>query len=211
MTLALQIPLTDRTFDNSDSKLSPPLLTALRPSSWVKQHSLSDDGFCDSIASIPLSNDFVATLQLDGVNLSHRALDTLGLSTKLAWDLAAHNLIDSSLDSLYTRNSSWVVPHPEAEGIQVCSPAAPISHWLAHPYSASLLYQLIAKAVGCEQPFLLVPANGVVLGFPSDSAHCARELARLAAAQFRAGYPIVSTKPLVLVNGFIKLRKTVDS
>ena len=72
------------------------LLPALFARSWLKEQRLSDDGFCDSLATIQLSPSLSMALVFPGKQtfrrLSHRGLAAMDISARRAWNHASHNL-----------------------------------------------------------------------------------------------------------------------
>ena len=80
------------------------LLPALFARSWIKHQRLSDDGFCDSLATIQLSPNLSMALVFPGQRtfrrLSHRGLADLDVSTRQAWNCASLNLQRAALDTM---------------------------------------------------------------------------------------------------------------
>lgn len=60
---------------------------------WRERVRFSNDGFCDSPASISLSRSLTMGLVAGDTTLSYRGLAELGLGIRQGWDLAADNLV----------------------------------------------------------------------------------------------------------------------
>lgn len=120
------------------------LLPALRPTDWCARRGLSDDGFCDTVATISLSHDLCATFVCDDVDVSYRGLGELDLSAHRAWDLAARNLVDLA----QTGEGIRVLTRPSSGGLQVAMPGAPATSWLAHPHTMTILDGHLTRLVG---------------------------------------------------------------
>ncbi|MDO5668865.1 MAG: hypothetical protein Q4G50_02555 [Corynebacterium sp.] len=141
------------------------LLPALRPASWLRHRGLSDDGFCDTIASISLSRDLSATFTCGGADISYRGLSELHLSAHGAWELSASNLIERARTpegiNVRTRPAHHLLG-AGAAGLQVALPGAPATSWLAHPRTFRILDDHLAELLGGPVVWRYLPADGLV-------------------------------------------------
>ncbi len=146
---------------------------------WRESTRLSDDGFCDSTASINLSHTLTMGLAANGRTLSHRGLAELGLSTRQAWDLAADNLVVAARSPegtrFYLRNAAQtaLIQSPAtatalAMATQVKVPGAPITAWLAHPRTFTILHRHLEHHLGTELIYL-APLTDLLLVLPATS------------------------------------------
>ncbi len=162
MTTALHatdpIPVLDPT------TLSP----TLRPLDQLHSHGLSDDGFCDSLAYVTLSRELGAGMSCNGTLLSHRGLGELDLSAHRAWDLAADNLLRAAQTGegtcFLTRPATGVLGDG-APGLQVATPGAHVTDWLAHPHTFTVLNDHLIHLSGGPVTYL-APAAGLLLALP---------------------------------------------
>lgn len=120
------------------------LLPALRPADWETRRGLSDDGFCDTVATISLSRELCATFVCGGADVSYRGLGELDLSAHRAWELAAGNLVARA----QTPEGIRVLTRPCSGGLQVAMPGAPATSWLAHPHTLTILDEHLAHLLG---------------------------------------------------------------
>lgn len=145
------------------------LLPGLHPAGWAKQPGLSDDGFCDSFASIALSRHLCAGLHCVGgqrsVTVSQRGLGELDLSTHRAWDLSAENLLHRASGpeglTFFTRPVTDLLPHP-VPAVQVATPGARATAWLAHPHTFTILHRHLRGLLGAEVAYL-APTTDVLI------------------------------------------------
>lgn len=175
--------------------LSPTtLLPALRPSAWSSRRGLSDDGFCDTIATISLSRELCTTFVCGDVDVSYRGLGELDLSAHQAWELAARNLIARA----QTPQGIRVLTRPYAGGLQVAMPGAPASSWLAHPRTFTILDEHLRNLIGepvvwwAASPQKLVAVRRAAVeqqGFASEDTLAEWRHGFPAAVSFPASYP----------------------
>lgn len=161
------------------------------------------------LAALPLSRHWMAGLVHRGQPVSFDALDHAGLSIRQAWDAAATNHIANARRRrrdhwLLSRPASWVLGAGCPVGVQLLPRGGAATGWLAHPLTADIVLRCAVSLTGSENPVFLAPAPGVLLALPDDSAINASRWARVAARQFRAGYPPLSATPLLLDNGFVR-------
>lgn len=154
------------------------LLPGLYPARWANSPGLSDDGFCDSFATIALSRELCAGLHChdetgqNTVTVSQRGLGDLELSTHRAWDLAAENLLRRAQEPegtrFFTRPAS-ILFGAGAPGLQVAAPGAAPTAWLAHPCTFTVLHDHLCQLLGTEARYL-VPAPAVLVATPVAAA-----------------------------------------
>lgn len=151
------------------------LLPGLHPVDWADKPGLSDDGFCDSIASIALSRQLCAGLHCvtkdASVTVSQRGLGELDLSTHRAWDLAAENLLHRARSTagltFFTRPVTELIKQP-VPAVQVGTPGAPPTSWLAHPHTFTVLHQHLRGLLGAEVSYL-APSTDILIAIPRDA------------------------------------------
>lgn len=140
--------------------------------SWISKVRLSDDGFCDSTAHINLSHHLTMGLEVNGKTLSYRALAELGLSTRQAWDLAADNLVVAARSPqgtrFYLRDAihTTQIRSTDRSVIQVKAPGAPITAWLAHPRTFTLLNNHLEELLGPDLIYL-APLSDLLIVLPA--------------------------------------------
>lgn len=141
---------------------------------WIEKVRLSDDGFCDSTAHINLSHTLLMGLTADGSTLSYRALAEFGLGTRQAWDLAADNLVVAARHSqgtrFYLRDATEItlINTPGASSLQVKVPGAPVTAWLSHPRTFTILNNHLEKRLGPDLLYL-APLSDLLVVLPADS------------------------------------------
>lgn len=177
---------------------------------WSAKVRLSDDGFCDSPARIALSHTLTMGLSSNGRTLSYRGLAELGLSTRQAWDLAADNLVVAARTPQGTRfhiRDAARIPQittqvtsrlPENSALQVRTPGAPVTAWLAHPRTFTILNNHLEDLLGPELIYL-APTVDLLLALPTHdrartvlerwSAQTPGEQIATAALRYSAGFP----------------------
>ncbi|QGU04970.1 hypothetical protein [Corynebacterium comes] len=166
------------------------LLPALRPAAWSTRRGLSDDGFCDAVATISLSHELCAAFVCGDVDVSYRGLGELDLSAHRAWELAARNLIARA----QTPEGIRVLTRPYSGGLQVAMPGAPATSWLAHPHTltildghlAHLLGEPVAWWISSSEKLVAVPRAGVEKqGFGDEGT----------LVEWRHGFPAPVSRP----------------
>lgn len=175
MTTTLSVPAPTTTRPVGELLDRRHLLPGLHPAGWAEQPGLSDDGFCDSFASIALSRRFCAGLHCttgpQSVTVSQRGLGELDLSTHRAWDMAAENLLHRAHGpaglTFFTRPVSGLINEP-VPAIQVATPGAPPTAWLAHPHTFTVLHRHLRGLLGAEVTYL-VPTRDVLLAAPEST------------------------------------------
>ncbi|MBK4151461.1 hypothetical protein [Corynebacterium macginleyi] len=187
------------------------LLPALFARSWIKHQRLSDDGFCDSLATIQLSPNLLMALVFPGQRtfrrLSHRGLADLDVSARQAWNFASQNLQRAALDSqglrFWTRPAGCALPAATPYGgLQVRSHGAPIYSWLAHPETFTVLDKHMRRLMRSHSLTYLVPDSATLFVFSHLPDAYARDLARAAAEQLPHHRTVLHSRPLVWSNGF---------
>lgn len=184
------------------------LVPALYDRERVESPRLSDDGFCDSLATIQLSSRLSMALVLHSKQQSHhlsqRGLDELGLTAHAAWTLAAANLQKRALTPNGLRFWTRPATHslPGCPGVEVRVLGAPISAWLAHPQTFSTLDSHLRRVLRCDRLMYLVPYSARVLVLRAPTAESARLWAHRSTQLCPAHSPLISAHPLVLSNGF---------
>lgn len=147
------------------------LIPGLHPSGWAQQPGLSDDGFCDSFASIALSRQLCAGLHCAGATVSQRGLGELDLSTHRAWDLAAENLLHLARGprglTFFTRPVTELLPLT-APALQVAVPGARPTAWLSHPHTFTILHRHLRGLLGAEVAYL-APTVDVLIAAPENA------------------------------------------
>lgn len=217
-------PVPHRPFPSPASP--PPQLTAatiqprLHHRMWHERVRFSNDGFCDSPASISLSRSLTMGLVTGDTTLSYRGLAELGLGIRQAWDLAADNLVRAARspegtcfylrDAVHTglldappTTSDHVAGVP---AIQVKVPGAPVTSWLAHPRTFTILHRHLQNRLGPD-PIYLAPLPDLLIAFAtSDPADTGSEMTgvltrRLPEARIPGEHYICAT-PLAYRLGF---------
>lgn len=182
------------------------LLPGLRTLEWAHTRGLSDDGFCDSMAYVSLSRELCATLSCHGATVSQRGLGELDMSVHRAWDRAADNLLWAAQTDEGTR----ILTRPaarllgaDAPGLQLAVPGAPVTAWLAHPHTFTVLDRHLFRLLH-EPVFYLAPTPGILLALPASAAGRAEQWARRALKNSAAACsrPVLSRTPLVWRHGF---------
>ncbi|WP_231910995.1 hypothetical protein [Corynebacterium suranareeae] len=136
---------------------------------WVHSSRLSTDGFCDTPAVLNLSHDLCMGLHSGRATLSYRALAEIGLSTRQAWDQAARNLIKCATTPEGIRfdlRDAGVTTNISSPGLQVRVPGAPITAWLAHPQTFTLLNSHLELRLG-SNPLYIAPSTNTLIAIPS--------------------------------------------
>ncbi len=160
----------DTTFLLEAASLQP----RLHNHDWTAKVRLSDDGFCDSTAHINLSYTLTMGLTSGGRTLSHRAVAELGLSTRQAWDLAADNLVVAARSPqgtrFYLRDAHQItqIRNADRSAVQVKVPGAPITAWLAHPRTFTILNNHLEELLGPNLIYL-APLSDLLLVLPASS------------------------------------------
>ena len=187
------------------------LLPALFARSWLKEQRLSDDGFCDSLATIQLSPSLSMALVFPGKQtfrrLSHRGLADMDISARRAWNHASHNLQRAALDSqglrFWTRPAACELPSAARfGGLQVRSHGAPISSWIAHPETFTVLDKHMRRLLRSHSLTYLVPDSATLFAFAQLPDTYARQLAADAVARVPRHRTVLHPRPLVWSNGF---------
>ncbi|WP_080794144.1 hypothetical protein [Corynebacterium pacaense] len=179
----------------------------LRHRSWLARHRISDDGFGDSPASINLSAQLTMGLRARGATVSYRGLAELGLSIRQAWDAAAGNLINLAAGPagtcFYLREARTITSVASA-AVQVRTPGAPISAWLAHPRPFTILDGHLRDQVGDSIIYLLPSADCLIAAAVSDPrlGKLCDWLRHTAENPIIRGGELISAEPLVYLNGF---------
>lgn len=109
-------------------------------------------------------------LSADARILSYRGLAELGLSTRLAWDIAADNLITSARRPAGTRfylRTARIITGLDTTALQVRVPGAPVTAWLAHPRTFTILHRHLEQQLGAT-PVYLAPLEDLLIAFPAD-------------------------------------------
>lgn len=156
--------------------LSPATLQPrLHHRSWTATTRLSDDGFCDSTAHINLSQELTMGLDSAGLTLSYRGLAELGLGTRQAWDLAADNLVVAARSPQGTRfylrdavHSTLIhTDNTALSPTEVKVPGAPVTAWLAHPRTFTILNSHLEQCFKSTLIYL-APRSDLLVVFPAD-------------------------------------------
>lgn len=181
----------------------------LHPRAWRERIRLSDDGFCDCPVSINLSRTLAMGLVAGSSTLSHRALAELRLGTRQAWDLAADNLVVSARSPLGTRFylrqaiDTGLISVPAA--IQVKVPGAPVTAWLAHPRTFTILNRHLEDRLGSDLTYL-APQPDLLIVLPADDGAdpepSAKELSDTVSGPGRSAGELISTVALNYRLGF---------
>jgi hypothetical protein len=173
--------------------LSPAtLLPALRPAAWRTRRGLSDDGFCDTVATISLSRELCTAFVCGDRDVSYRGLGELDLSARQAWQLAADNLLARA----QTPEGIRVLTRAHADGLQVAMPGAPASSWLAHPHTFTILDGHLTELLG-EPVAWWLPAAGTVVAVRRAGVD-KQEPREGALVEWRHGFPAAVSCPALL-------------
>lgn len=176
MTTTLSAPAPSPTAQPAGQLVSRrSLLPGLHPADWAEKPGLSDDGFCDSFATIALSRRLCAGLHCvtdnGSVTVSQRGLGELDLSTHRAWDLAAENLLHRAHGTagltFFTRPVTGLIDEP-VPAVQVGTPGAPPTSWLAHPHTFTVLHRHLCGLLGAEVVYL-APTSQVLIAAPENA------------------------------------------
>lgn len=146
----------------------------LHNQTWAERVRLSDDGFNDSTASINLSHTLKMGLSADGATLSYRGLAELGLSTRQAWDLSADNLVVAARRPQGTRfylRDAVQTTLIDAPSIQIRVPGAPVTAWLAHPRTFTILNKHLEQRLGPNITYW-APLSDLLIAVSSDGQAC---------------------------------------
>lgn len=195
---------------------SPPALAecvpVMRPTSWIDQRGLSDDGFCDSLAHLPLSRTTAVTLSIDEMTLSHRALAEFNIAMRRAWDVAADNVLRAAHTpqgtEFWTRPAADLLGPSAPPGIQLRSYPVPATCWLAHPRLLSVMHDHLARLLGTDALIFLAPDITTLVAVTECTIPAATGWLRVAAENTQAvsrivGRPeLLCESPLVAAHGF---------
>lgn len=184
----------------------------MRPTSWVDQRGLSDDGFCDSLAHLPLSRTTAVTLSVDEMTLSHRALAEFNIAMRRAWDVAADNVLRAAHTpqgtEFWTRPAADLLGPSAPPGIQLRSHPVPATSWLAHPRLLSVMHDHLARLLGTDALIFLAPDITTLVAVTDCTIPAATGWLRVAAENTQAvsrifGQPeLLCESPLVAAHGF---------
>lgn len=189
-------------------------IPVMRPTGWVDQRGLSDDGFCDSLAHLPLSRSTAVTLRVDDITLSHRALAEFDLPMRRAWDLSADNVLRAAHTpqgtQFWTRPAAQLLGNDAPPGLQLRSCPVPATTWLAHPHLLTIMHDHLARLLGTDSLIFLAPNTETLLALtdctiPAASAwlHVAAEHTQgLAGTHNNAHSRLLCQAPLVAAHGF---------
>ncbi len=180
----------------------------------------SNDGFCDSPASISLSRSLTMGLVAGDTTLSYRGLAELGLGIRQGWDLAADNLVRAARcpegTCFYLRDAVHTglidAPPTTSDGgagvtaVQVKVPGAPVTSWLAHPRTFTILHRHLQTRLGPELIYLAPLPDLLIACATPDPTGTGQEVAGLltgglAEARIPGEHYICAT-PLVYRLGF---------
>lgn len=175
--------------------------------SWLVRHRISDDGFGDSPASINLSSQLTMGLDNLGTTVSYRGLAEFGLSTRQAWDKAAGNLVSLATrpkGTCFFLRDAAAITRLNSAAIQVRAPGAPISAWLAHPRTFTVLNDHLREQVGGTVIYFLPSADCLVVAAASDTQreHLGTWLRTTAQDPIARGGELMSSQPLIYLRGF---------
>lgn len=150
--------------------LSPKgLRPVIHPKDWVDSRPRSEDGFSDELATLALSPSLRLGLQCDGLNLSQRGLDSLGLSIHTAWDFSAINLERAARTpagiEFSTRCASTLLGVDAPPGLEVKVRGADISCWLAHPQTFSILHRHLLRITRAQTLVYVLTKKQSLLAF----------------------------------------------
>lgn len=156
----------------------------LHPRAWRERIRLSDDGFCDCPVSINLSRTLAMGLVADNLVVSARS--PLGTRFYL------RQAIDTGLISV-----------PAA--IQVKVPGAPVTAWLAHPRTFTILNRHLEDRLGSDLTYL-APQPDLLIVLPADDGAdpepSAKELSDTVSGPGRSAGELISTVALNYRLGF---------
>lgn len=188
-------------------------IPVMRPTSWVDQCGLSDDGFCDSLAYLPLSRSTAVTLSVADITLSHRALAEFDLPMRRAWDLAADNVLRAAHTpqgtQFWTRPAAHLLGDDAPPGLQLRSHPVPATTWLAHPHLLTIMHDQLARLLGSDSLIFLAPNTDTLLALtectiPSATSwlHVAAEHTQGVSGFSRGRDSLLCQAPLVAAHGF---------
>lgn len=129
------------------SKIQP----RLHNHQWAHTARLSTDGFCDNPAMLNLSHDLCMGLHSGKVTLSYRALAEVGLTTRQAWDQSATNLLKCATTPEGIRfdlRDAETTTTIASSALEIRVPGAPITAWLAHPQTFTVLNRHLELRLG---------------------------------------------------------------
>ena len=164
---------------------------------WRERVRFSNDGFCDSPASISLSRSLTLGLVAGDTTLSYRGLAELGLGIRQAWDLAADNLVRAARrpegTRFYLRDAVHTglidAPPTTPDGgagmtaVQVKVPGAPVTSWLAHPRTFTILHRHLQSRLGRDLIYLAPLPDLLIACVTPDPTGTGQEIARLIAGR----------------------------
>ncbi|MCK2199467.1 hypothetical protein [Corynebacterium callunae] len=139
---------------------------------WTTRCRLSDDGFCDSPAHLNLSAELYMGLSSRSKTLSFRAVGELGLSIRQAWDVAADNLVALAQDGQGVRfdlRNASLSTDIDTYALEVKVPGSPITAWLAHPRTFSILHRHLESRLGKNLHYL-ASASATLIAIPAGAA-----------------------------------------
>lgn len=142
---------------------------------WFESKRVSTDGFCDQPAKLNLSHSLYMGLSSGKATLSYRALAEVGLSIRQAWDQGATNLIQSATTlegvriDLRTADFLTGIKLPknrsktlQGTALEIRIPGAPVTSWLAHPRTFTLLNNHMELRLGSHPRYLVPTANTLI-------------------------------------------------
>lgn len=187
------------------------LRPALRPAGWANTARLSDSGFSDAAASVPLSQSTAMALTsrcaAGSTLISHRDVDDLGLSLRQAWNASAFNLLSASHNGhslrFHTRPASARLSSRCPQGVEVTMDGCHTTSWLAHPQTFTLLHEHMRSLLSSSNLVYLAPREDILFVLADTSFSEATAWAQYA-AETTALYSALITFPLVWNNGFPK-------
>ena len=187
---------------------------------WRERVRFSNDGFCDSPASISLSRSLTMGLVAGDATLSYRGLDELGLGIRQAWDLAADNLVMAARcpegTCFYLRDAVHTglidAPPPTNDGgtgvaaVQVKVPGAPVTSWLAHPRTFTILHLHLQTRLGPDLVYLAPLPDLLIACAALDPGDTGQEVAELVTGRLPEvrlpGEDYICATPLIYRLGF---------
>ncbi|QDQ21307.1 hypothetical protein [Corynebacterium glutamicum] len=147
------------------SKIQP----RLHNHQWAQTARLSTDGFCDNPAMLNLSHDLCMGLHSGKVTLSYRALAEVGLTTRQAWDQSATNLLKCATTPEGIRfdlRDAETTTTIASSALEIRVPGAPITAWLAHPQTFTVLNRHLELRLG-PAPLYLAPNSHTLIAIPA--------------------------------------------
>lgn len=145
----------------------------LRNRQWTHTTRLSTDGFCDKPATLNLSHDLFMGMVNGQATISYRALAEMGLSTRQAWDQAAHNLVQAATTPEGIRfdlRDGVTTTRISSPSLQIRVPGAPMTAWLTHPRTFSLVNRHLELRLG-PAPLYLAPTADTLIALPAGSLY----------------------------------------